>query len=55
MLPRSFADVNHLVPQRRIRRAMGEFGIAYADRSEADHAALPAAIETGRVAADDRG
>jgi hypothetical protein len=32
--------------------AMAEFALAYADQNESDHAALVAAIESGRLVAE---
>ena len=41
----------YLGTDNEIDRAMAEFAVAYADQTERDHAALVAAIKSGRVAA----
>jgi hypothetical protein len=37
--------------ERALRRAIADFAEAYADHTERDHAALCAAVKSGRIAA----
>ena len=38
--------------EEELDEAMAEFAVAYADRTEADHAELVAAVKSGRIAAE---
>jgi hypothetical protein len=45
----------YLGKSERFDRAIGDFAEAYANQTERDHAALCAAVESGRLAEDDVG
>ena len=45
----------NLGKSERFDRAIGDFAEAYANQTERDHAALCAAVESGRLAEDDVG